>query len=82
MLSEAFKAGVTSLSLPLPRREFSPEDLTRQLIAEYLTEQVSATEAALTEALGLTPREVQTALAYLKEKELVVEQEDGYHLRA
>ena len=82
VLSEAFKAGVTSLSLPLPRREFSPEDLTRQLIAEYLTEQVSATEAALAEALGLTPREVQTALAYLKEKELVVEQEDGYHLRA
>lgn len=82
VLSETFKAGVTSLSLPLPRREFSPEELTRQLVAEYLTDAVSATADGLAAGLGLPPKEIHSALDALTERGLVVEQPDGYHLRA
>lgn len=81
VLSEAFRAGRTSLSLPLPRQTFSPADLTRQLVAEYLTDAVSATEADLTAALGLPPREVRKALDDLLARDLVDEDETGYHLR-
>ncbi len=81
VLSERFKAGLTSLSLPLPRQDFSPADLTRQLVAEALTDAVSATEAELTASLGLSPREVREALDDLTTRDLVVEVEGRYHLR-
>ena len=82
VLSEGFKAGVTSLSLPLPQRPFSQGELTRQLIVEHLTDQVSATADELAAGLGLAHREVRTALDDLLERKLIVEEPDGYHLRA
>ena len=81
-LSEAFQAGITSLSLPLPRRAFSQEEMTRQLIVEYLTDEVSAPSQTIARALGLTEKEVTAALEYLLEQNLIVEQPDGFHLRA
>lgn len=81
VLSEAFHAGLTSLSLPLPRQDFSPADLTRQLVAEYLTDAVSGTAAEITAALGLSPREVRAALDELTARDLVEETEGRYHLR-
>ena len=82
VLSEGFKAGTTSLSLPLPRREFSPEDLTRQLIAEYLTDQISATTEKVSAGLGLSSRDVSAALEDLTAQGLVVLTPEGYRLRA
>lgn len=79
-LSEAFKAGVTSLSLPLPPREFSAEELTRQQIAEYLTDHVSASPGELAETLGLSPQEVSQALSVLLQKNLIVKKESRYSL--
>ncbi|MBR2491416.1 MAG: putative DNA binding domain-containing protein [Ruminiclostridium sp.] len=81
-LSEGFKAGITSLSLPLPRRAFSREEMTRQLIVEYLTDEVIATEEMLAKGLGLPRREVRPALDELLEKAFIVEEPKGYRLRA
>lgn len=82
VLSEGFKAGITSLSLPLPQRSFSGEEVTRQQIAEYLTDQVTATAEKLETALGLTARQVRQALDDLLDRALIVEGEEGYRLRA
>ena len=82
VLSEGFKAGTTSLSLPLPRRGFSPEDRTRQLIAEYLTDQISATTEKVSAGLGLSSRDVSAALEDLTAQGLVVLTPEGYRLRA
>lgn len=82
VLSEGFKAGITSLSLPLPQRSFSGEEVTRQQIAEYLTDQVTATAEKLETALGLTARQVRQALDDLLDRALIVESEEGYRLRA
>lgn len=82
VLSEAFKAGITSLSLPLPRREFSPGELTRQQIAEYLTDHVTATEQELAASLGLSQQEVQENLNALTQKTLIIEQDGRYRLRS
>ena len=81
-LSEGFKTGITSLSLPLPRRAFSREEMTRQLIVEYLTDEVFATEDMLAKGLGLSAREVRTALDQLLEQEFIVERPKGYRLRS
>ena len=81
-LSEGFKTGITSLSLPLPRRAFSREEMTRQLIVEYLTDEVFATEDMLAKGLGLSTREVRTALDQLLEQEFIVERPKGYRLRS
>ena len=82
VLSEAFKAGVTSLSLPLPHRDFAPEDLTRQQIVEYLTDNVTASLDQLADGLSLPVSEVRRGLRDLMRRELVVSQEAGYRLRA
>jgi predicted HTH transcriptional regulator len=82
VLSEAFKAGVTSLSLPLPRRAFAPQELTRQQIAEYLTDHVTATLPQLHTALGLPLDALQSALADMADQALVVQVAEGYRLRA
>ena len=81
-LSEGFKAGITSLSLPLPRRAFSREEMTRQLIVEYLTDEVIATEERLAKGLGLPLKEVTAALETLLAREYIVEDPKGYRLRA
>jgi hypothetical protein len=81
-LSEAFQAGITSLSLPLPRRTFSQEEMTRQLIAEYLTDQVVDDASGIAKALGLTVTEVTAALDQMLEKAFIVESPEGYRLRA
>ena len=81
-LSEGFKAGITSLSLPLPRRAFSREELTRQLIVEYLTDEVAADTHQIAAGLGLSQQEVRIALDQLLEQEFIVEEPKGYRLRA
>jgi predicted HTH transcriptional regulator len=81
-LSEAFQAGITSLSLPLPRRTFSQEEMTRQLIAEHLTDEVVDDANGIAKALGLTLQEVRPALDQMLAEKFIVEQPDGYHLRA
>ena len=81
-LSEGFKTGITSLSLPLPRRTFSQEEMTRQLIAEYLTDQVVDDANGIAKALGLSHREIRPALDALLEQELIVEDPKGFRLRA
>ena len=81
-LSEGFKTGITSLSLPLPRRTFSQEEMTRQLIAEYLTDQVVDDANGIAKALGLTLQEVRPALDQMLEKAFIVESPEGYRLRA
>lgn len=82
VLSESFKAGVTSLSLPLPEREFTREEVTQQLLAEYLTDAVSASAETLSAALALSLPEVETSLQAMTAQQLVVPEADGYRLRA
>ena len=82
VLSEAFRAGVTELSLPLPGRQISREDVDRQQIVEYLTEQVSAGAEAVSAALGLPAAEAGEILRRLVRDGLVVEVPAGYALRA
>lgn len=82
VLSEAVRAGRTNLSLPLPRRTFSPEELTRQQIIEYLTDHVSASPKALAHGLGLPDGEVQSGLDALVRQSLVVRAGRSYRLRA
>lgn len=82
VLSEAVHAGRTNLSLPLPRREFSPEELTRQQVIEYLTDHVSAGAKTLTQGLGLPAQEVQQSLDALVSQGLVVKAGRSYRLRA
>ena len=82
VLSEAVHAGRTNLSLPLPRREFSPEELTRQQVIEYLTDHVSAGAKTLTQGLGLPAQEVQQSLDTLVNQGLVVKTGRSYRLRA
>ena len=80
--AEAAHAERTDLSLPLPHRAFSREELTRQQILEYLTDHVSAAPRTLAQGLGLSLREVQGALAQLTRQNLVVPQGQRYQLRA
>lgn len=82
VLAEADHAGRTDLSLPLPHRTFSREELTRQQILEYLTDHVSAGPRGLAQGLGLPLREVQEALARLTGQNLVVARGQSYRLRA
>lgn len=82
VLAEAAHAERTDLSLPLPHRAFSREELTRQQILEYLTDHVSAAPRTLAQGLGLSLREVQGALAQLTRQNLVVPQGQRYQLRA
>ena len=82
VLSEAFRAGITRLSLPLPHREFAPEDLTRQQLVEYLTDHVTADAEQLSEGLSLPLSEVQRGLRELVRRDLVVIQKGTYRLRA
>lgn len=82
VLSEGFQAGVTNFSLPLPRREFTPEELTRQQVIEYLTDHITAAPETLQKALGLSAQAVQTSLDALLTQGLVVPKGAGYTLRA
>lgn len=82
VLSEAFKAGVTQLSLPLPGREFSAEEVTRQQIAEDLTDRVTGRAPEIAQALGLSEETVEKALRGLVRDGLVTERPEGYTLRA
>ena len=82
VLSEGFQAGVTNFSLPLPRREFTPEELTRQQVIEYLTDHITAAPETLQKALGLSVQAVQTSLDALLTQGLVVPKGAGYTLRA
>ena len=81
-LSQGFKAGTTSLSLPLPRRTFSQAEMNCQLIVEFLTDQIFASEEMLAKELGLSQREVRPALDALLEKAFIVEEPKGYRLRS
>lgn len=82
VLSEAFKAGVTQLSLPLPHRTLSGEEVTRQQIVEYLTDQVTAAPGDIAAGLGLPVQAVTSSLRGLERDGLVVEKGEGYTLRA
>lgn len=82
VLSEGFQAGVTNFSLPLPRREFTPEELTRQQVIEYLTDHITAAPETLQKALGLSVQAVQSSLDALLTQGLVVPKGAGYTLRA
>ena len=82
VLSETFSADRTDLSLPLPPREFSAEELTRQQVIEYLTDHVTAGVKTLAQGLGLSEGEIQGALDQLMGRELVVRAGRGYRLRA
>lgn len=82
VLSEAFQAGTTNLSLPLPRRDFSQADLDRQQIIEALTEQVTATPAHLAQALGLSQEAVTACLEHLTKNDLADCENGRYRLRA
>lgn len=82
VLSEGFQAGVTNFSLPLPRREFTPEELTRQQLVEYLTDHIAAAPETLQKALGLSAAAVQTSLNALLTQGLVVPKGREYTLRA
>ena len=82
VLSETFSADRTDLSLPLPPREFSAEELTRQQVIEYLTDHVTAGVKTLVQGLGLSEEEIQGALDQLMGRELVVRAGRGYRLRA
>ena len=82
VLSEAFRAGVTSLSLPLPRPSFTPDELTRQEVAEGLTDAVAAAPDDLAAALGLPPADVRRALDGLLADGLVTCTDGSYRLRA
>lgn len=82
VLSETFSADRTDLSLPLPPREFSAEELTRQQVIEYLTDHVTAGVKTLAQGLGLSEEEIQGALDQLMGRDLVVRAGRGYRLRA
>lgn len=82
VLSETFSADRTDLSLPLPPREFSAEELTRQQVIEYLTDHVTAGVKTLAQGLGLSEGEIQGALDQLVGRDLVVRAGRGYRLRA
>lgn len=82
VLSETFSADRTDLSLPLPPREFSAEELTRQQVIEYLTDHVTAGVKTLAQGLGLSEEEIQGALDQLMGRDLVVRAGRGYCLRA
>ena len=82
VLSETFSADRTDLSLPLPPREFSAEELTRQQVIEYLTDHVTAGVKTLAQGLGLSEEEIQGALDQLVGRDLVVRAGRGYRLRA
>ena len=82
ILSEAFKAGVTELSLPLPKGALTGEDVTRQQILEDLTDRVTGRPAEIARALGLTPGAAENALRGLVRAGLVIEKPEGYTLRA
>lgn len=82
VLSETFSADRTDLSLPLPPREFSAEELTRQQVIEYLTDHVTAGVKTLVQGLGLSEEEIQGALDQLMGRDLVVRAGRGYRLRA
>ena len=82
VLSETFSADRTDLSLPLPPREFSAEELTRQQVIEYLTDPVTAGVKTLAQGLGLSEEEIQGALDQLMGRDLVVRAGRGYRLRA
>ena len=56
--------------------------MTRQLIAEYLTDQVVDDANGIAKALGLTVTEVTAALDQMLEKAFIVESPEGYRLRA
>ena len=56
--------------------------MTRQLIAEYLTDQVVDDANGSAKALGLTVTEVTAALDQMLEKAFIVESPEGYRLRA
>ena len=82
VLAETVQADRTDLTLPLPDREFSPAELTRQQVIEYLTDHVTAGLKGLAQGLGMPEGEVRTALAQLLEQDLVVRAGRGYRLRA
>lgn len=82
VLSETFSADRTDLSLPLPPREFSAEELTRQQVIEYLTDHVTAGVKTLAQGLGLSEEEIQGALDQLVGRDLVVRAGRGYRLHA
>ena len=52
-LSQAFRTGVTQLSLPLPPQTFSSAELTQRQIIAYLTDHVTAGVKTLAQELGL-----------------------------
>lgn len=82
ILSEVFSAGRTNLTLPLPPRQLSPEELTRQQVIEYLTDHVAAGRKTLAQGLGLPEAEIQAALKQLMDRNLVVQSGRTYRLRA
>ena len=82
VLSEAFKAGVTELSLPLPGHGFSAQEVTRQQIVEDLTDRVVGRPADIAQSLGLSPDAVEASLRGLIRDGLVVQKAEGYALRA
>lgn len=82
VLSERASAARTDLFLPLPSREFSPEELTRQQVIEYLTDHVSVGRKTLVQGLGLPEEDVRQALADLMDRDLVVQSGRSYRLRA
>ena len=73
---------MTNFSLPLPRREFTPEELTRQQVIEYLTDHITAGAETMQKALGLSAQAVQTSLNALVTQGIVVPKGEGYTLRA
>ncbi len=82
VLSEAFRTDVTELSLPLPGRAVSGEDVARQQIAEYLTDRVTAGAEEIAAALGLPREGAERSLRSLVRDGLAVEAPGGYALRA
>ena len=81
-LSQAFRTGVTQLSLPLPPQTFSSAELTQRQIIAYLTDHVTAGVKTLAQELGLPDGEVQAGLDALLGRDLVVRQGRSYRLRA
>lgn len=82
VLAEAFRTGTTELSLPLPPRTLSGEEIARQQLVEELTDRVTGTAPDLARALGLPPETVEGVLRSLVREGLVVEKPEGYALRA
>lgn len=86
ILEESFRAGTTSLSLPLAWREATPGDRRRQQIAEFLTEAISATTRQISDGLHLSPTQVRRYLDQLVDAGLVLrsreKQSVRYSLRA